>query len=62
MKVEMYKYNISGWYFSNDMRKPFNKDVDARDNIEAMKIVIGELAWKESIEGNAFLLDVIHYE
>lgn len=58
----MYTYNISGWYFSNDMRLPFNKDVEAKNNIEAMKMVIGEIAWKESLEGNTFKLDVIHYE
>ena len=58
----MYKYEISGYYFSNNERKRFEEIVEAQDNIEAMKIVIGQIAWQESIAGNTFKLDVIHYE
>ena len=62
MEVTMYEYNISGYYFSNDERKHFEKIVKAEDDVEAMKKVIGELAWHESLDGNTFKLDVIHYE
>lgn len=61
-QAELYEYNISGYYFANDERKHFEKELWARDNIEAMKIVIGELAWQESLLGNTFKLDTIHYE
>jgi hypothetical protein len=58
----MYKYEISGYYFSNDERKPFNEIVEAQDNIQAMQKVIAEIALNESIEDRTFKLDVIHYE
>ena len=58
----MYEYIISGYYIAGDERKHFWQEVKANDNIEAMKIVIGELAWKESLEGNSFYLDLIHYD
>ena len=60
--AEMYLYEISGYYFANGERKHFRKELYATDDCEAMKIVIGELAWHESIEGNTFKLDMIHYE
>lgn len=63
----MYEYNISGSYLSTDAkgictRKYFNEDVKAKDNVEAMKKVVGNFAWNESDEGNTFLLERIHYE
>lgn len=58
----MYTYNISGYYFANDERKYFNEDVTAENNSEAMANVIGHIAWQESIKGNTFKLDTIHYE
>lgn len=61
-KVEVYLYSISGFYFAGGERKHFDKEVYATDNCEAMKTVMGELAWKESLAGNSFHLDVIHYE
>lgn len=61
-EVKMYGYIISGYYFANDERKHFEKIVKAEDDIEAMKKVIGELAWHESLEGNTFKLDFIHYD
>ena len=59
---EMNKYEIGGYYFSNDERKGFNEIVEAQDNIEAMQKVIAEIALNESIEDRTFKLDVIHYE
>lgn len=63
----MYKYEISGYYLVIDdhghcERKRFEEVVEARDNVEAMRIVVGEFAWQESLLGNTFKLDVIHYE
>jgi hypothetical protein len=58
----MFSYEISGYYFANDERKRFEEIVDARDNTEAMEMVIGAYAWKESLAGNTFKLDTIHYE
>lgn len=59
----MYKYTISG-YYSNGVedRIHFHEEVEAHNNIEAMKLVIGALAWKESLAGNTFYLELIHYE
>ena len=59
---QFYKYEISGYYFNGEGRIHFEEVVEATDNIEAMKIVIGGIAWKESLNGNSFLLDTIHYE
>lgn len=59
---KMYKYKISGYYFAGEERKYFNEVVMATDNIEAMQIAIGIYAWNESLEGNTFKLDVIHYD
>lgn len=63
----MYSYEISGYYFVTDEnghceRKRFEEVVDARDNTEAMEMVIGAYAWKESLARNTFKLDTIHYE
>lgn len=60
--VEMYLYEISGYYFADGERKHFEKELYAQDNMEAMAIVIGQLAWKESLEGRTFKLEHIHYE
>lgn len=61
--AEMYKYEISGYYFANDdERTHFCHQVEARDNVEAMEIVVGKIALSESRAGNTFKLDVIHYE
>ena len=59
---ERYRYYISGYYFANGERKHFGEELMAEDNIEAMQKVIGMLAWGESLEGNNFKLDTIHYE
>ena len=61
-EVKIYNYQISGYYYAGNERKRFEEIVPARDNIEAMQIVIGKIAWHESLEGNTFKLDVIHYE
>ncbi len=63
----MYSYEISGYYFVTDEsghceRKHFDEEVTAQDNVEAMEMVIGAYAWKESLAGNTFKLDTIHYE
>lgn len=60
--VEMYLYEISGYFFADNERKHFCKELYAQDNSEAMAIVIGQLAWNASLEDKAFKLDVIHYE
>lgn len=60
--MERYTYTISGYYYSNDEKKYFYEEVEAIDNIEAMQIVIGKYAWKESLDGNTFKLDFIHYD
>ena len=63
--AEMYQYEISGYYFANDNedeRTHFDHIVEARNNVEAMEMVIGKIAWSESRAGNSFKLDVIHYE
>ena len=63
--AEMYKYEISGYYFANDNedeRTHFYHIVEARDNFEAMEMVVGKIAFSESRAGNSFKLDVIHYE
>lgn len=62
MTCEMYKYEISGYYweYNNGItRKYFNKVIEAPDNITAMQIVLGRimLTTKSPIK-----LDVIHYE
>lgn len=62
MTQEMYKYQISGYYFAGKERKHFSEIIVATDNIEAMQIAIGKYAWQESLEGNTFKLDVIHYD
>lgn len=62
MTKEMYKYQVSGYYFAGQERKYFNEIITASDNTEAMQIVIGKHAWHESLEGNTFKLDVIHYD
>ena len=61
--AEIYKYEISGYYFANgDERTHFCHIVEARDNVEAMEMVVGKIAMSESRAGNTFELDVIHYE
>lgn len=61
--AEIYKYEISGYYFANeDERTHFYHIIDARDEVEAMEMVVGKIALSESRAGNTFKLDVIHYE
>ena len=63
--AEMYQYEISGYYFANDNedeRTHFDHIVEARNNVEAMEMVVGKIAMSESRVGNSFKLDVIHYE
>lgn len=57
-----YNYEISGWYIANGERKHFNVGIQAESNSQAMEIVVGRLAWDESLKGNSFRLDMIHYE
>ena len=61
-EVQMYLYNIRGYYFADDERKRFEKELYARDNVSAMAEIIGYFAWYESTEGKTFKLEVIHYE
>ena len=63
----MYRYRISGYYLVTDDhgkcdRKHFDEEIEAQDNVDAMRMVIGEFAWTESLNGNMFRLDTIHYE
>lgn len=60
----MYKYNVSGYYKVNgtEEEKYFNEDVCAVDNIVAMQMVLGKVAWEESLEGNSVMFDRFHYE
>ena len=62
--MKKYRYEISGYYFEGSERKHFCEEVDATDNIEAMKIVLGEIMWKscEHFNNAPVKLDVIHYE
>ena len=64
MKTEMYRYEISGYYFEGDERKHFCEEVEAPDNIVAMQMVLGEIMWKsgEYFNDAAVKLDHIHYE
>lgn len=63
MKKELYEYTISGYYYSNEERVHFHREnVQAEDEIEAMKKIVGQIAWDESLDGNTFRLDVIHYD
>ena len=62
MTEKKYRYYISGYYFAGGEKKHFGEELMAVDNIEAMQKVLGMLAWKESIEGNSFMLDTIHYD
>lgn len=62
MTCEMYKYEISGFYWAYDngiTRRYFNEVIEAPDNITAMQIVLGRimLTIKSPIK-----LDKIHYE
>lgn len=57
-----YNYEISGWYIVNEERKHFDVEIQAESNTQAIEIVVGKLAWEESLKGNSFLLDMIHYE
>ena len=63
----MYKYRISGYYIVTDdhghcERKHFDEEVEAKDNVDAMRMIIGEFAWQESLRDNMFRLDTVHYE
>lgn len=46
MVCEMYKYEISGFYWAYDngiTRRYFNEVIEAPDNITAMQIVLGRI-------------------
>lgn len=60
----MYRYEISGYYFDGDERKHFCEEVEAPDNIAAMKMVLGQIMLESSEHFNdaPVKLDVIHYE
>lgn len=57
-----FNYKISGWYIANRKRKRFDVEIQAESYTQAIEIVIGKLAWEESLKRNSFLLDIIHYE
>ena len=60
---EMYRYEISGFYYEGGERKHFCEEVEAPDNIVAMQMVLGEIMWKsgEYFNDAAVKLDHIHY-
>lgn len=63
MVCEMYKYEISGYYweYNNGItRKYFSDVIEAPDNIVAMQIALGKIVLHSC--RNAIKLDVIHYE
>lgn len=69
--MERYKYEISGYYIvtpgnhEGGDRVHFEQYIEAVDNIEAMKIALGDIMWKESLRNEAEFfvrLDCIHYE
>lgn len=61
---EMYRYEISGYYFDGADRKRFCEEVEAPDNIVAMQMVLGQIMWRscEHFNNAPVKLDVIHYE
>ena len=62
-KVVLYKYIISGYYVvDGDDTRRFEQEVEAEDSVQAIKLVIGRLAWKTSLCGRQFKLDTVHYE
>lgn len=58
----MYRYAISGGYFEEDTRRYFYEEVEATNNVDAIKIVLGDIAWKASLEGQRVMIDTVHYE
>lgn len=62
--MERYSYNVSGYYKINctEEEKYFNEDVQATTSSEACELVLGKIAWKESLEGNSVMFDRFHYE
>lgn len=64
MKSEMYRYEISGYYFEGDERKHFDEEVEAPNNIAAMQMVLGQIMWEsgEHLSNKPVKLDTIHYE
>lgn len=64
MKSEMYRYEISGYYFEGDERKHFDEEVEAPNNIVAMQMVLGQIMWEsgEHLGNKPVKLDTIHYE
>ena len=61
-QVKLWQYQITGYYFADGERRRFEEYPFAEDNSKAMEQVIGKIAWKTSLEGKKFELDVIHYE
>lgn len=64
MKSEMYRYEISGYYFEGDERKQFDEEVEAPNNIVAMQMVLGQIMLEsvEHFNNKPVKLDTIHYE
>ena len=62
--MKKHSYNVSGYYEVNCTKKEkhFSIDVEASDEFEAVKLVLGEVVWKESLEGNSVRFDRFHYE
>lgn len=57
--VTLYKYEISGWYFEGELRKPFSFVIEAPHNIAAMEMACGRVLVNAE---EPITLDCIHYE
>ena len=61
-QVKMYQYRITGYYYAGEEHKRFDEELWAENNSIAMERVIGMYALMETLTGNPFVLDVIHYD
>jgi hypothetical protein len=59
---EKYKYEITLEYFADNESRYFRGEVEADDNVQAMEIIIGRIAWQTSNEGKTFKFNFIHYD
>ena len=62
--MEKYRYNISGYYKINctEEERYFSEDICTEGDIEAIQMVLGKVAWKESLKGNSVMFDRFHCE
>lgn len=63
----MYSYIITIEYTSinkngEEIQKRFCEEINSDTSSNAMQMVIGKYAWLETIDGNFFRLDFIHYD